>query len=241
MRIALIITGEPRYHPEVTRKIRELIIDELRTKGHLVDVIFAMWNTRLPPGQITPRSNATPTKDPTLRLWLPDEHTAITRLLKPVMTSFMTKPEMSVAHLVPHTHKGTNCWGMYSQHYSWYVAGRLVRACEQLYGKYDAILRIRLDLNFHHAITLPEPLDSLYVPEVEGHTTKPFDPRHCCNDQVALGPRDKMFRYLRLVKAYDKFVAAGFQMTPEAVLHNYLVHITQMGFKTFPLRYNIHR
>lgn len=241
MRIAVVFTGEPRYHAEVARRIRELIVDPLRVARHEVDVILAMWNTRLPPGTMTPRENFNLTTDPSTRHWKPDEHMIVTRMFRPVMASFFDKPKMDAAPYLAATNAGTNIWGMYCQHHSWMIAGKLVRCCERLYGKYDCIIRLRLDLNFHHPIALPEPMDAIYVPRIEGHTSKPFNLHADCNDQMALGPRKLMYRYLRLVHSYARLSTAGFAMTPERVVHFYLHQIVGCGFRTFPLRYNIHR
>lgn len=242
MRIALVVVGEPRYHAETTQRLRELIVQPLQLAGHAVDVILLLWNSRLPAGQLANRGNHVATDDASARIRKPEEHQIISRMLRPKFAAFLDKPSFSAEAYIPHTKPGTNCWGMMCQHYSWNLAAQQIPICEELYGyHYDAIMRLRLDANFHHEISLPTSLDTIYVPAVEGHMKKPFNPAQMCNDQIAIGPRTLMLQFLRLLQHYPNFIRDKLLLTPESVVHHYLRHIMRCDFKTFPLAYNLQR
>jgi hypothetical protein len=242
MRIAVVITGEPRYHVETTPRLRDMIVQPLRLVGHQVDVLLCLWDSRLPPGQIANRQNHTVVQDGSARIKKPEEHVLINRIMRPKLALYLDKPQFNAGQYVSATRQGTNTWGMMCQHKSWNLAAQQVQICEELYGyQYDCIIRLRLDAHFHHEILLPLPMDSVYVPECEGHTNKNFNPAHMCNDQIALGPRILMLQFLRLIQHYPEFARANFPLTPETVVHYHLQHVLQCGFKTFPLKYHLQR
>lgn len=242
MRIAVVITGEPRYHVETTPRIRDLIVQPLRLAGNQVDVLLCLWDSRLPPGQLAARQNHVPHMDASARIKKPEEHILINRILRPKLALYLDKPAFTAAPYIPATKHGTNTWGMMCQHKSWNLAAQQVQICEELYGyQYDVIIRLRLDAHFHHDILLPTPMDAIYVPECEGHTSRNFNAGFMCNDQIALGPRLLMMQFLRLIQHYPEFMRARFELTPETIVHHYLVHVLQCGFKTFPLRYHLQR
>lgn len=243
MRIAIVIVGEPRYHAVTTAEIRDKIVRPLQRQDHAVDVILSMWNCRLPPGrQEGSRQNHQLQADASMRVRKPEEQTLIARILQPKMAAFLEKPAFSAAPYVPHTRSGTFTWGMMCQHHGWNFAAQQLQLCEDLYGyQYDTIMRLRLDAHFHHDIELPSPLDAIYVPMIEGHMKKPFNPGEMCNDQIAVGPRTQMLQALRILQHYPDFVQAKFAISPETVVHYHLVHILKCGFKTFPLRYHLQR
>lgn len=63
-----------------------------------------------------------------------------------------------------------------------------------------------------------------------------------CNDQLALGPRLLMGRYLELHTQYAALQQEmGHFEIPEWLLHFYLTQHIGCGFKTLPTRYNFQR
>jgi hypothetical protein len=241
MRIAVLICGEPRFFSSTVQQFCRHILDPLRAAGHEVDCLLSLWRNRLVPGQRLQRPNHLTTQDPTQRVWQPAEHTAIIRMLRPVMSTFIEKSHFDVQPYVPKTNGGTNTYGLYSQHYSWYLAGQLLKIYEEFHGVYDCLIRTRLDLNFEHTIALPAEMNAIYVPAVEGHVKRPFNVHCDCNDQFALGPRNLMLPALQLVRHYDELLSAPFQWTPERLLHHFLTVKLGCGFRTFPLSYQLQR
>jgi hypothetical protein len=243
MRIALLLCGEPRYSAVAARGILTDICDPLRRCGHTVDVLFAMWTTRMRPGTQPVRGPTSFAKDSSPRVHNYDEQILLCRTFKPMAAAFFTKPVIDVSWLQALCNPAVTSYGMYCQFLSWYLGKQLLEQVESVHGKYDLVMRSRADILPQSELLLPAPLAAtVYVPAIEGHTDRPFDVHSYCNDQFALGNRDVMGRYLELHLHYTALKAEmkHFDL-PERLLRFYLLQHVGCGFSTFPLRYVFQR
>lgn len=244
MRIGVLITGEPRYHPAAAQSQLQHLIDPLRQAGHSVDILLSLWTTRMAPGQRPVRGVQTQASDNTPRVRDYNEHATIMRTLRPSITQFAEKPATDVSYLVPRYHAAVTVYGAYCNFLSWWHGAGLIEDFEASHEQtFDVIVRLRLDLRLHSQFQVPDPLDGFYVPRWEGHENAVlFDTSRYCNDQLAVAPRDVMLASLRLHECYTQLLESlpHFHL-PEQLLFHYLTHHVGCGFKTFELPYNLQR
>lgn len=244
MRIAVLVTGEPRHFVETTQKLREFIVDKLRNDGHDVDVLLACWTTRTPPGAITQRHNDFKDTDSSPRILNYSEQSAIAEILCPRAVAYYDKPRVDVSYFLPHFLPTVNVYGMFCQHIGWQLGAQLIDQVETLHGfKYEAILRTRLDNHFRHPIGFPDLSGAgIRVPKTEGYCGSHFDTKIFCNDQMAVGSRNTMQRFLNIYRYYSRLQRAQKRYDlPEHMLCYYLDKIVGCGFKLFPLEYRLQR
>lgn len=223
MRVAILFSGQPRFRKSLDDLVKNII-------GYTqLDWYFYLWNNSYNRLHYNPISLVpAPWMNISSRDW------AVENIKSKLPWPPNILAGLDVSEIVYQD-------PLFSQFSSLYRADRMRQQCEEIHGKYDLVIRARLDDCMSHVnlsdikLHLDQEPNIIYTPSKNKHHVHGYG----MNDHIAISTSENMKIYTNLISNITTYMESGFPHHAEGLLSYHLSSnniklVETLDYETYP-------